>query len=161
MRYELADCERFAIRPMLPNKLRGVPRVNHRRGLPVQLALTAGEAHDNRLAGRLLSHLKSGTMLLADRGYDADWIRALASKRGAWANIPPRCNRNKPICFAPKPPSSACAQRCGWRLTTPMQCSTSRCCYNEKTNTQKPQIIGVAISPAIANPNGPHGRADH
>ena len=41
-------------------------------GLPVRLALTAGEAHDNRLAGRLLSRLKSKTMLLADRGYDAD-----------------------------------------------------------------------------------------
>jgi transposase len=33
-------------------------------GLPVRLALTAGEAHDNRLAGKLLSRLKSGTMLL-------------------------------------------------------------------------------------------------
>jgi transposase len=48
-----------------------------------------------------LSRLKSGTMLLADRGYDADWIRALAAKRGIWANIPPRCNRNEPICFSP------------------------------------------------------------
>jgi transposase len=175
MRYELADKEWAAINPMLPNKPRGVPRVNDRRvlngifwvlrsgapwrdlpdnfgpyttcynrfvrwrragvwakimsvlagahdaavqmidtsivrvhqhgacitrnrgqsmgrsrggltskihavvdtnGLPVRLALTAGEAHDNRLAGRLLSRLKSGTMLLADRGYDADWIRA-------------------------------------------------------------------------------------
>jgi hypothetical protein len=28
-------------------------------------------AHDNRLAAKLLSRLKSGTMLLADRGYDA------------------------------------------------------------------------------------------
>jgi transposase len=26
-------------------------------------------------------------MLLADRGYDADWIRELAMKKGAWANI--------------------------------------------------------------------------
>ena len=34
-------------------------------GLPVRLAVTAGEAHDNRLAGRLLSRLKSGTTLLA------------------------------------------------------------------------------------------------
>src|SRR5215207_9922827 len=33
-------------------------------GLPVRLALTAGEAHDNRLAGKLLSRLKSKTMLL-------------------------------------------------------------------------------------------------
>jgi transposase len=32
-------------------------------------------------------------MLLADRGCDADWIRAYAAARGAWANIPPRCNR--------------------------------------------------------------------
>src|SRR5262245_604679 len=33
-------------------------------GLPIQLALTAGEAHDNRLAGNLLSRLKFGSMLL-------------------------------------------------------------------------------------------------
>jgi transposase len=47
-------------------------------GLPVPLALTASEAHDARLAGKLLSRLKSGTMLLADPGYDADRIRALS-----------------------------------------------------------------------------------
>lgn len=174
MRYELTDYEWTAIKPMLPNKPRGVPRVNDRRvlngifwvlrsgapwrdlpgafgpyttcynrfvrwrragvwsriidalaathdaavqmidtsivrvhqhgacikrnqrqlmgrsrggltskihavvdanGLPVRLALTRGETHDNRLAGKLLSRLKSGSMLLADRGYNADWIR--------------------------------------------------------------------------------------
>jgi transposase len=68
-------------------------------GVPVRLALTAGEAHDNRLAGELLSRLKSGTMLLTV--YDADWIRAVAAGRGAWANIPPRSNRNDLICFSP------------------------------------------------------------
>ena len=200
MRYELSDEEWIAIKPMLPNKPRGVPRVNDRRvlngifwvlrsgapwrdlpnsfgpyttcynrfvrwrragvwaklmsaladahdaavqmidtsivrvhqhgacitrnrrqsmgrsrggltskihalvdahGLPVRLALTAGEAHDNRLAAKLLSRLKSGAMLLADQGYDADWIRALATEKGAWANIPPRSNRNDPVCFSP------------------------------------------------------------
>ena len=200
MRYELADHEWTAIKPMLPNKPRGVPRVNDRRvvngifwvlrsgapwrdlptafgpyttcynrfvrwrragvwgrviealatahdaavqmidtsivrvhqhgacitrnqrqsmgrsrggltskihavvdsnGLPVRLALSPGEAHDVRLAGKLLSRLKSGSMLLADRGYDADWIRELAMKRGAWANIPPKSNRSDPICFSP------------------------------------------------------------
>jgi hypothetical protein len=33
MRYELTDKEWTAIRPMLPNKARGVPRVNDRRVL--------------------------------------------------------------------------------------------------------------------------------
>jgi transposase len=68
-------------------------------GLPVRLALTTGEAHDNRLVLTLLSALKSGAMLLADRGFDADWIRTFVSENGAWANIPPRRNRTKPICF--------------------------------------------------------------
>ena len=38
-------------------------------------------------------------MLLADRGCDADWIKAFAAERGVWANIPPRCNRSEPIRF--------------------------------------------------------------
>jgi hypothetical protein len=33
MRYELTDHEWAAIKPMLPNKPRGVPRVSDRRGL--------------------------------------------------------------------------------------------------------------------------------
>jgi transposase len=200
MRYELTDYEWSVIRPMLPNKPRGVPRVNDRRvlngifwvlrsgapwrdlpksygppttcynrfvrwrraavwdrimdalaaahdvtvqmidtsivrvhqhgscisgnaeqhmgrsrggltskihavvdanGLPVHLGLTAGEAHDNRLCSVLLSGLRSRTMLLADRGYDADWIRALVREQGAWANIPPKRNRKESICFSP------------------------------------------------------------
>jgi transposase len=70
-------------------------------GLPVRLALSPGEAHDVRLAGKLLSRLKPGSMLLADRGYDADWIRELAMKKGAWSNIPAKSNRRDPICFSP------------------------------------------------------------
>jgi transposase len=183
MRYELADHEWAAIKPMLPNKPRGVPRVNDRRvlngifwvlrsgapwrdlpaafgpyttcynrfvrwrragvwsriidalaaahdaavqmidtsivrvhqhgacitrnqrqsmgrsrggltskihavvdsnGLPVRLALSPGEAHDVRLAGKLLSRLKSGSMLLADRGRRA---RGPTSRRKTIAAI--------------------------------------------------------------------------
>jgi transposase len=200
MRYELTDNEWAAIKPMLPNKPRGVPRVNDRRilngifwvlrsgapwrdlpnsfgpyttcynrfvrwrragvwrrimevlaiaydasvqmidtsvvrvhqhgaciarnrrqsmgrsrggltskihavvdtnGLPVRLALSAGQTHDNRLADKLLSRVRAGSMLLADRGYDADWIRAIAARKGVLANIPPRSNRNEPVSFSP------------------------------------------------------------
>ena len=81
----------------LTSKIHAVVDTN---GLPVRLALTAGEAHDNprRVAPILI---KSGTMLLADRGYDADWIRALATERDVWANIPPRCNRTTRSASAP------------------------------------------------------------
>ena len=40
-------------------------------------------------------------MLLADRGYDADWIGELVAAKGAWANIPPESDRSDPICFSP------------------------------------------------------------
>jgi transposase len=40
-------------------------------------------------------------MLLADRGYDADEIRAFVDHKGAWPNISPRQNRKAPICFSP------------------------------------------------------------
>jgi transposase len=71
----------------LTGKIHAVVDTN---GLPVHLALTPGEAHDNRLCSALLSTLLPQTMLLADRGYDADWIRELARQQGAWANIPPK-----------------------------------------------------------------------
>jgi transposase len=70
-------------------------------GVPVHLALPPGEAHDNQLCSVFLSALLPQTMLLADRGYDADWIRELARQQGAWANISPKRNRRDPICFSP------------------------------------------------------------
>ena len=82
----------------LTSKIHAVVDTN---GLPVHLALTPGEAHDNRLCSVLLSALLPKTMLLADRGYDADWVRELARQQGAWANIPPKRNRKDPICFSP------------------------------------------------------------
>lgn len=70
-------------------------------GLPVRLGLTAGQVHDNRIGAVLLNHLQRDGRLLADRGYDADWIRGFVAERGAWANIPPKRNRKGPICFSP------------------------------------------------------------
>jgi transposase len=70
-------------------------------GLPLRLCLSPGEAHDNRLCRVLLAGLQPKTTVLADRGYDADWIRALVSEQGGWANVPPKRNRRYPICFSP------------------------------------------------------------
>jgi transposase len=53
----------------LTTKIHAVVDTN---GLPVQLGLTPGETHDNQLCSVLLSELRPYTMLLADRGYDAD-----------------------------------------------------------------------------------------
>ena len=58
-------------------------------------------AESNRLCPQLLTGLQPQSMLLADRGYDADWIRALVNQQGAWANIPPKRNRKGPICLSP------------------------------------------------------------
>lgn len=82
----------------LTNKIHAVVDTN---GMPVHLALTPREAHDNRLYSVLLSALLPQTMLLADRGYDPDWIRELARQQGAWASIPPKRYRRDPICFSP------------------------------------------------------------
>jgi len=53
----------------LTSKVHAVVDAN---GLPVRLGVTPGEAHDNRLCPLLLAGLRPRTMVLADRGYDAD-----------------------------------------------------------------------------------------
>ena len=72
-----------------------------RNGLPVRLALTPGQDHDNALATDLLANLKPRSLVLADRAYDADAIRKLVNEQDAFANIPPKRNRKDPICFSP------------------------------------------------------------
>lgn len=67
----------------------------------MRLSITPGQQHDATVAGALLSDMKTGQMLLADKAYDADWIRAFVRDRGAWANIPPKSNRKDKICFSP------------------------------------------------------------
>ena len=51
------------------------------------------QAHDAPAARYLLSNLKPGQQVLADKAYDADWIRALICEQGAQAVIPSKSNR--------------------------------------------------------------------
>ena len=58
MRYELTDHEWTAIRPMLPNKPRGVPRVNDRRVLNgISWGLRSGAPSQCGVAGT--GHIKA------------------------------------------------------------------------------------------------------
>ena len=74
-------------------------RVNE-HGLPLQLELSPGQAHDAPMAELLLQDLPKGTSLLADRGYDADWIRERIEDKHCTAVIPPKSNRISNIPFS-------------------------------------------------------------
>ncbi|NTH14245.1 IS5 family transposase [Agrobacterium rhizogenes] len=69
-------------------------------GRPIRLALTAGQAHDGRMAEPMLQTITKGTILLADKAYDTNAIRAFAKQRQAWANIPAKSNRKGSFPFS-------------------------------------------------------------
>lgn len=64
-------------------------------GRPIRLKLTAGQAHDGRSAMDMLATVGPGQVLLADRGYDADYLRNPLRERGAVANIKPMPGRKR------------------------------------------------------------------
>ena len=62
------------------------------------LALTGGQAGDCPQApGLLRSHLRPGQAVLADRAYDAGYVRAQIQQAGATAVIPSKKNRLVPL----------------------------------------------------------------
>lgn len=70
-------------------------------GLPIQIKLTEGQAHDGTHASAMLGLLGKDCMLLVDRGYDSDALRAQIESQGAHANIRPKSNRIAPPVFSP------------------------------------------------------------
>ncbi len=69
-------------------------------GRPVTLRLTGGQVADCAEAEVLIDGLGEGDILLADKGYDNNAIRAKAAQRKAWANIPPKANRKGTFAFS-------------------------------------------------------------
>lgn len=57
-----------------------------------------GQAHDLRETGNLIRDLSDGH-LLADRAFDADWLRNDLQDRGITPIIPPKSNRKFPAEF--------------------------------------------------------------
>jgi transposase len=70
-------------------------------GRPVRLHLSEGQASDCKQAGPLLDLLTKDSILLADKAYDSDAIRAKAQAVGAFANIPAKRNRKQSFAFSP------------------------------------------------------------
>lgn len=69
-------------------------------GLPLELVLTPGQAADCPTAAKLLGRLREGTILLADKAYDADWLRRSIESAGAAPNIPSKVTRRWRACFS-------------------------------------------------------------
>ena len=69
-------------------------------GRPISLDLTAGQAHDIRMAEPMLQAMRKGTILLADRAYDTNALRDLAKEKQAWANIPVKRTRKESFPFS-------------------------------------------------------------
>jgi transposase len=63
----------------------------------LQIELSPGQMHDAPMAELLLHDLPEGTDVLADKGYDADWIRELIEDQGCTPVIPPKSNRTEDI----------------------------------------------------------------
>jgi transposase len=51
-------------------------------GRPVALKITEGQAHDGRSAADMLGGLGAGQILLGDRAYDSDALRAQMAEQG-------------------------------------------------------------------------------
>ena len=69
-------------------------------GRPIRIALTPGQVHDGTAAEELLTNLKPGATLLADKAYDSNAIRDQAQEQDVWANIPPKSNRKGSFVFS-------------------------------------------------------------
>lgn len=64
----------------------------------IDFRLLPGQAHDLRGTAALIERL-SGGKLLADRAFDANWLREALAKAGTEAVIPPKSNRRFPAEF--------------------------------------------------------------
>ncbi len=71
------------------------------KGLPLRFELTSGQRHDSQAAETLLNDLEPDCFVLADKAYDADWIRRQIEAQDAAAIIPDRSNATQRHAFSP------------------------------------------------------------
>ncbi|WP_256212113.1 IS5 family transposase [Nitrosomonas communis] len=64
-------------------------------GLPVEFEITGGEVNDCSAAPDLIARLPDAKAMVADKGYDSEWLREQITKKGAQAVIPRKRNSLK------------------------------------------------------------------
>jgi transposase len=64
-------------------------------GLPVEFEITGGEVNDCSAAPDLIARLPDAKAIVADKGYDSEWLREQITKKGAQAVIPRKRNSLK------------------------------------------------------------------
>lgn len=67
------------------------------KGRPIGFFMSAGQVSDYTGAAALLASLPKAGWLLADRGYDADWLREALKDKGIKVCIPGRKSRKKAV----------------------------------------------------------------
>lgn len=71
--------------------------VTDAEGSPRRFFMVAGQVSDNTGAAVLLNSLPSTDLLLADRGYDADWFSDALKDKGIKPCTLGRKSRGKPV----------------------------------------------------------------
>jgi len=64
--------------------------LSDQEGFPVELRLEAAQRHDLYACTGLIEKIPAQTIIVADRGYDAQWFRQKCRKRGLKPLIPKR-----------------------------------------------------------------------
>ena len=77
------------------------------RGRPLVMLLSEGQMSDYKGAAAMRPAMPKAKLLLADKGYDADWFRAALAKRRIQACIPSKSNRKIAIPMTPCSTNSA------------------------------------------------------
>ncbi|WOE30361.1 IS5 family transposase [Acinetobacter sp. SAAs470] len=64
-------------------------------GLPIDFKITGGDVHDSQVAEHLIDLIETADYLIADKGYDSEYIRKSARNRKMIPIIPLRSNSKK------------------------------------------------------------------
>jgi transposase len=100
-------------------------------GRPIRLALTAGQAHDGRMAEPMLQDISKGAILLADKAYDTNACENSQSKSRPGQMFPPR-----PVARAASPSAHGSIDSAIWSSVSSANSNSSEASPPAMTKTR-------------------------